>query len=517
MSRILNKVETSTVNGLISDAFIQSGVELHETLEQIWNLSLHIPFKYAFGNPQTGFLSRLVNVIRYETAENCSSALGCIWFLSRCHELRPYIASKELGLLPVILPFCEPNHRFYQYVVKILSNCSIHAGAHQHLLLSPRSNYLEKLRALSCSLASIPNAPFVSQSCHCIGVACNNPAVIVKLIENNLVQLVFQFLYRHGPNPRQWHSDEASEYFGICFLANLSSHVEFRRHIYDNYEEYQYLYRFLLELMRFDGIEGFVGSLVFINVYSKRVFDPSLPPIVPFIVDSVGFEKETVYHIASSLCFRKRLEAFFEILTLSLELPLNASQKSNYNYAFGVIRLKCLFSTLCNLLSYQSTRLLLLTCFGQDVFSVIYKGLELFVDNADEPSYEYEIAIEYSGGGGSDYDTAKLILECLTVLLSDGYYGPTDSIESLREHECVLRNIRSKISTVFRQISNITPKFILTVSQVMSLISLERWLELQDLLQMNDVRRDRARKVPEEIFRLSELVTGQLIFSLSTL
>jgi hypothetical protein len=513
MSRTLNKVETATVNGLINNALIQSGEELHETLEQIWNLSLQISFKYPFGNPQTGLLLRLVNIIRYETEENRSSALGCIWFLSRCHELRPYIASKQLGLLPVILPFFEHNHRYYHYVMKILSNCSIHAVAHQNLLLSSSSNYLEKLRVLSRPLQSL-SAPFVSQSCHCIGVACNNPAVISKLIENNLIQLIFQFLYGVGSNPRQWVSEEACEYFGICFLANLSSHEEFRQHIYSNYEEYKYLYRFLLELMRYDGIEGFVGSLVFINLFSKRVFDPYLPSIVPLIVDPIEFEKETAYHIASILCFRKRLEAFFEIFTLSLELPFSLTKKSNYNYAFGVIRLKCLFTTLCNLLSYRSTRLLLLTCFGHDVFNVIYKGLELFVDNGNEPSYEYEIAIEYSGGGGSDYDTAKLILNCLTVLLSDEYY-PVSSIDSLYDFEPHLSIVRTKISTLIP--SRSTPKLILTVSQFMSLISLEKWLEIKDLLQINDLRHDPVRRIPEEIFRLSEFVTGQLIFQISTL
>jgi hypothetical protein len=419
-------MENQRVYDLIAVAETSTGMDLKEILLEIWDLCADMDYKIAFANPELGFLSLLKNIIINEPEYIVDAALGCIWYISRAHTIRPYVGSRKLGLVELLLPFIQNGHRYGEVAIKIISNFTINPETHSYLL-SDNLNYMQDVKSLLVS-ETIERYPY--QAFHCIGVSADRKYA-AKLIQLNVPQLFINFLINNSADPYYWpNRGSGSQYFALNFLANFSSLLQedTLSSSISSKDSFEYFYKslppnfeaYLVQLSSYDAMESMKAFMIYANFYHchyslhRQDKDDKNPIIFLFQANSRTFS------------------LIFDMIAhqLNISTPMQLNKLNFYRHAYGILRLRSLLFTLRNLFHqllinsqypYDGMKYFLLK-YGNIYFKNINEILKLFIFDEPEPSKLFDIAVEYAGGGGRDYDSIEYVLEMLIMFFQHFQY-----------------------------------------------------------------------------------------------
>jgi hypothetical protein len=530
------------VDQLIEKTKISIGTELEATLAKIWNLCFQTPFKLLFGNPEKGFIPLLMTIIRSQPDYIVTPALGTIWYMSRAHVNRLYFASEQLGLIYLLAPMVDIRNRHCEVVIKIISNCTIHPDTH-NFLLSDDIGYIRSLKPILIN-ESIERFPF--QAFHCICVTLPRKLAHI-LFDYNIPLLIINYLLKNGPNPIDWaNPGSGSQYFALNVIANfttLLSDYDERDSFYSStssgtsssyylngfYEQIPPGFEnYLLAMIKFDCMEGVKALIIYINLYSCYYHRCHYSSSSSFTSPDENMIAKLIQK------YPKKFYVLLDVIAMGINQASNTqiAQLTYYRYAYGILRLRTILFTFRSIYleltrneenshSVASPtsipiptflRFAELKNFLTLTFPIFYTQsleiLRLFIENAPEPSKLFDIAIEFAGGGGKDFDSIEFLLEVYVFLLP--LQSELRGFLSLREEEPLPLPIPKKEEDSSKSLkfpnNPVVQERLSYTSQSLNLVFLRE--KMEKLLELDY----QQRQIPIKIKELA-----QVVYSLLTL
>jgi hypothetical protein len=136
------------------------------------------------------------------------------------------------------------------------------------------------------------------------------------------------------------------------------------------------------------------------------------------------------------------------------------------------------------------------------ILRTVNQLIELFVDNAPECSYHYQITTEYGGGGGKDYDTMEYSLRLFYHLILA--YNEAKIIK----HMWTSQNKDRRLFYTSKR-----------TNQNGEVMDLDEWSQSSDTEEDKEEEplRTKVAKVPEEVYILNEIADARFLNILTEL
>jgi hypothetical protein len=416
------------------------------TLKALWDYVAVDAHKFSFVHPEYQFLFRLLTILHKAQADNdflsLTNGVGCIWYLSREVKARTYICCPSLGLIPFLFQLISLETRLKLNILKTLSNCSLTTETHAYIF-SPEFRYLDILRndLFVDDIANNPNVAFAHQALqHCISTMNNDS---LRLIANlNIHRYILNNFMRFPENPVQWPSRFSGvSYWTMNALMSFSSLPEGARLLHET-GQYQAFHSVLpFELM--ESVKSFIllaNLSPYLNEKNLTCESRADQWVQKGIKHSLINDYPGVF---------KLLVQVYDVIHNYQEDSPEVTNLVSKGFAFSIITLRDITSALKNLSycpycaatgsnnnaycsssigskgggcangcayhPFQCHRKTFLE--NEKLLFLIYRSIELFIQNSPEFSTSGQVGAKvFSGGGGKDYDTMVNILEFLLQL-----------------------------------------------------------------------------------------------------
>ena len=393
--------------------------ECGRSLKKLMELSEQFRFKLPIVDASLRVLPLLKQIVEESlNLEMKNSALTCIWYLSRHHDIYAIIGSPSLA----ILPLCMTLLRYSDAAYKILRNCAFDCAVHPFLL----SNELGYLQFFKEEMVDFPLSVYPYHVFSAISSTLQEDCVHYFL-QWRIPQIVYERLQQAGIDPRRWEGLEFGiEDHALTFLSCLSALPTGRKHL-RSFEPFHFLYQVSLS----KTIEGNRCLVILVNLYGDDFF-PCNPHSQQLI--STTFEQRKFFQRITSYASIPDEEV---ILSHYVDWLLNSSdclfstELIDAGYEYGSIMLRELIYFYYQLIILPWNETLKLSWLRERIlfpsFVKILKGFQM-KKGFTAPNGVGQI---YVGGGWKDSLTLQYTIQIFTQFLMDYEIRQQEEVESL--------------------------------------------------------------------------------------
>jgi hypothetical protein len=469
-----------------------------KAIKRFWEMADNDEAKLILGQPSLGLVQLLVNVVRDDTNDCRGYALGCLWYLSRASENKPYLSSRELNLLPLLINHIRLHDLFSEFCVNILINCCLEPSSHD-FLFDETLEFLSLLQQrIRDGTGNVDTFVIFANIASCI--ESNN---LISFIQYQIHEVMVNNLFSRGINVSQWSGRNGGiVYWVLNFLIDFTNHQETLFLFHESQLKDSW---FLFHLLECKDIEGIKALCIICNLSNEfelyhdwiRVCLIKFPHLLDLLINCIG-------------------------CTLDCDKGDYATKANNHGFVFGILLLKTMTNTV-RYLCRASIKNCHLFIGHPSCMKLLLRALHLFNEDADELVAKFD-CVEYGGGGGKDIDSLHNVIE-IFYLLSLSLSESQDLVSGIPDRSSkdeisgkarYIRNFRVRMKDFFTSTStsmNLEPKS-LREKEISELKTV--FLAFQQKNQLEEevkklLNLPSFRSIPEETRIIGQLLLKQLL------